>query len=86
MSVTYPLANPLKRTPHQTKFIEHLGVTKYTVVVEKENHCKSDIMITTEDREIRMENVPFSKFNVSYWFYATLIVYSYLRHFQCSTL
>ena len=65
MSVTYSLANPSQRTPHQEMLIEHTGVMEYTVIVEKGCHCGSDIMILAEDREIEMENVLFSKFNVS---------------------
>ena len=79
-SVTYPLANPSQRTPHQGMLIEHTGVMAYTVIVEKWCHCRSDIMIITAGREIEMKNVPFSKFNVSYLFFSTLYI-SYLRHF-----
>ena len=59
--------------------IENTGVVNYTVLVEKENRCKGDIMIIASDREIEMKNVSFSKFNVSYWFLATLYI-SYCRY------
>ena len=62
MSVTYSLANPLKRTPHQGMLIGHTGVMEYTVIVEKGCHCGSDIIIIAEDREIEIENVSFSRF------------------------
>ena len=80
MSVTYPLANPSLRTLHQGMLIEHTGVMTYTVKVEKGCHCESDIMIIAADRKIEIKIVPFSKFNVSYLFFATLYI-SYLRYF-----
>ena len=73
-SVTYPLANPSQRTPHQGMLIEHTGVMGYTVIVEKGCRYESDIMIIAAGREIEMKNVPFRKFNVSYLFFATYCV------------
>ena len=55
--------------------LEHTGVVNYTVKVEKGCHCESDIMIIADGREIEMKNVPFSKFNGSYLFSASHIVY-----------
>ena len=78
--MTYPLANPSLKTSHQEMLLEHTGVMVYTVIVEKGCHCESDIKIIAAGREIEMENVPFSKFNVSYLFFSTLYI-SYLRHF-----
>ena len=78
MAVTYPLANPSQRTPHQGMFIEHTGVMVYTVIVEKGCHCNSDIKVIAADREVEMKNVPFSKY--SYLFFATLYI-SPIRYF-----
>ena len=72
MSVTYPLANPSQRTPHKGILIEHTGVMNYSVKVEKKNRYTGDIMIIAAGREIERKYVPFSKFNVSYLFFATL--------------
>ena len=79
MLVTYPLANPSLRTSHQEMLLEHTGVMVYTVIVEKECRYESDIKIIVAGREIEMKNVPFSKFNVSCSFFATLYIF-YLRH------
>ena len=65
MSVTYPLANPSLKTPHKETLLEHTGVMKYTVTVEKGCHCGSDIKIIAAGREIEKETVLFSKFDVS---------------------
>ena len=59
--------------------LEHTGAMVYNVTVEKGYRCESDIKIIAAGREIEMENVPFSKFNVSYLFFAICCI-SFLRH------
>ena len=81
MSVTYPLENPSLRTSHQEMLLEHTGVMEYSVTVEKGYRCDSDIKIIAAGREIEMENILFSKFNVSYIYTSSLLhCISYLRH------
>ena len=52
--------NSSDRTPHALVAITQPSVVQYTLYVEKNCHCASDIMIVADDREVMMITVLFS--------------------------
>ena len=59
--MTYPVTNSSDRTSHTEVAITQPGVIQYTVYVRKGCHCASDIKLITNDIEVKMKTVLFSK-------------------------